>query len=77
MRARTAVGLFLAVAGAMVLLLRPVYRGASPDLTGAVEATGPVEVYHPVPGWVGVLAVLAGGVLLVGGRDAPRRRGHR
>lgn len=77
MRARTAFGLFLAVAGAMILLLRPVYRGAAPDPGTAVEATGPVEVYHPVPGWVGVIAVVAGGVLLVGGRDAPRRRKDR
>lgn len=77
MRGRTAVGIFLVLAGAMVLLLRPVYRAATPDPGGAVEATGPVEVYHPVPGWVGVLAVLLGGAILTGGLERASGRHRR
>lgn len=77
MRGRTALGIFLAAAGAIVLLLRPVYRGATPDPGAAVEATGPVQVYHPVPGWVGVVAVVAGGLLLASGQEAVFRRRRR
>lgn len=77
MRGRTALGIFLAAAGAIVLLLRPVYRGAAPDPGAAVEAAGPVEVYHPVPGWVGVVAVVAGGLMLAAGQEAAFRRRRR
>ncbi len=77
MRARTAVGLFLAIGGAMVLLLHPVYRGTAPDPGAGVEAAGPVQAYHPVPGWVGALAVVLGGALLASASEAASRRRRR
>lgn len=77
MRGRTALGIFLVLAGALVLLLRPVYRGATPDPGAAVEAAGPVAIYHPVPGWLGVLAVVLGGALLAHGSEMASRQRRR
>lgn len=66
MRPSVALGLFLAIAGFMILVLKPVYETAGPDRPLSVEAVGPVKETRPIPDWVGVLALLGGGGLLLG-----------
>lgn len=65
MRFPVALGLFLLLAGFMISVLRPVYQTGERVLQSGIEATGPVEVYRPVPPWVGQASLACGGVLLV------------
>jgi len=74
MRDRQVVGLFLLVAGAMFLILQPTYIVRSDIVIRGIEAESPVEEQRPIPGWVGVLAVLSGGALLLPEGVFRRRR---
>ena len=71
MRFPVALGLFLMIAGCMVLVLHPVYDTGERLPYQGVEAAGPVEVYRPVPTWVALSAVIGGGAMLLWSR---RRR---
>jgi len=76
-----ALGLFLLFAGFMVTVLHPVYRTGERVRHEGLEAAGPVEVYRPVPPWVGMTSMTAGGGLLVftlatGGARRRRRPGR-
>ena len=73
MRFLTALGTFLAIAGAMVLVLRPVYQVPVAVDVRELETSGPSDESRPIPVWAGVLTIGVGGVLLVIDR---RRRPH-
>ncbi len=64
MRFPVALGLFLLFAGFMIMVLRPVYRTGERVHQEGLEASGPVEVYRPIPPWVGTASLTTGGVLL-------------
>lgn len=64
MRFLTALGVFLAVAGAMVLVLRPVYRVPGAVDVRELETSGSSDDTRPIPAWAGVLAIGVGGLLL-------------
>lgn len=75
MRFPVALGLFLLIAGFMLTTLRPVYRTGERVRQEGLEASAPVEVYRPVPPWMGPASLVAGGVLLiVAARRGARRR---
>jgi hypothetical protein len=69
----TALGLFLAISGAMVLVLRPVYRVPIAIDVRELETSGSTDETRPIPVWVGVVAIGVGGLLLMIDR---RRRGN-
>lgn len=73
MRFPVALGLFLLIAGFMIMVLRPVYRTGERGHQQGLEASGPVEVYRPVPPWLALVALATGGALL----GAASRRGGR
>lgn len=75
MRFPVALGLFLLVAGFMIMVLRPVYRTGERGRQEGLEASGPVEVYRPMPPWLGPVALATGGALLL--VAAATRRGGR
>jgi hypothetical protein len=64
MRASTAFGGFLALAGFMILVLQPVYNAGAPDQPPGVEAVNPLQDIRPVPLWLGALSLGTGSVLL-------------
>jgi hypothetical protein len=59
MRASSAVGGFLVIAGVMTLILKPVYNAGSRPQAG-IEAVGPVQDIRPVPAGAAPLSVGAG-----------------
>lgn len=65
MRFSSVLGLFLLTAGFMFLVLHPVYKSGERVQTEGIEATGPVDVYRPIPDWLSVSAVAGGGALLL------------
>ncbi len=64
MRFPVALGLFLLFAGFMIMVLRPVYRTGERVQQEGLEASGPVEVYRPMPPWLGLTSLATGGALL-------------
>lgn len=63
MRASSAVGGFLLIAGLITVVLKPVYNaGTLPQ--GGVEASGPLHDIRPVPISAALLAIGAGAALL-------------
>jgi hypothetical protein len=60
----TALGVFLAVAGSMVLVLRPVYRVPGAVDVRELETSRSFDDTRPIPVWAGVLALGVGGLLL-------------
>lgn len=64
MRASSAFGGFLLLAGLITLVLKPVYNAGSLPQSGGVEASGPLHDIRPVPLEAALLAVGAGVVLL-------------
>ena len=65
MRFLTALGVFLAVAGAMVLVLRPVYRVPVAVDVRELETSGTSDDSRPIPLGAGAVAIGVGGVLLM------------
>lgn len=65
MRASTAFGGFLLIAGLITVVLEPVYVAGTilPEGDG-VESTGPTRDIRPVPQWVALLSIGAGALLL-------------
>ena len=75
MRSSTVVGLFLCIVGLIFLVLRPVYRVPLEGNARELEATGPLEEYRPIPGWVGLLSIgIGAGGMVAGMRPARQRR---
>lgn len=72
MRFSVALGLFLAVAGFLILMLHPVYRTGERVTHQGIEAAGPTEISRPMPDWLGATMIIAGAALLLGSRA--RRR---
>lgn len=77
MRFPVAFGLFLLFAGFMILVLHPVYRTGERVRQEGLEASGPVEVTRPMPPWLGVTSMTAGGGLLVFAFATRHGRGRR
>ncbi len=48
----------------MIVVLRPVYRTGERVHQEGLEASGPVEVYRPMPAWLGMTSLATGGALL-------------
>lgn len=65
MRASTALGGFLLIAGLITLALKPVYNAGPLLQEAGVEATGPREDIRPVPASAAVLSLGAGLLLLL------------
>lgn len=65
MRLLTALGLFLIIAGAMLLVLQPSYRVPHAVDVHQLEAVGPVDETRPIPPWVGVVSIVIGGAALL------------
>jgi hypothetical protein len=75
-RFSTALGPFLAAFGG-VLALHPVYAVKREMVPTDLEATAPLVEYRPIPGWVGISSIGAGGVAYLRGRSRRNERPKR
>lgn len=64
MRFLTALGLFVALSGLIVVVLRPVYRVPKAVDVQDVEATATMEQHRSIPTRLGIAAIGAGAVAL-------------
>lgn len=64
MRASSALGGFLLIAGLITLILKPVYNAGPLPQGPGVEASGPLRDIRPVPAGAAILAVCSGLLLL-------------